>query len=158
LSVDIIVTLVIQLDNTPLFANGQPASMVSEHRINPTMLKILIVDDDPSLALLFRLLFERHGCDVVSCSSAESAIQLAEQFKPQALLCDLHVEAESGIHVANVIRALCPACRIVLMSGADVHQFESLVDPSMQVLQKPIGAREVLEAFGIVERKRAVNE
>ena len=122
------------------------------------MLKILIVDDDPSLALLFRLLFERHGCDVISCSSAESAIQLAEQFNPEALLCDLHVQAESGIKVANAVRALSPTCTIVLMSGAYVHQFEGLVDPSMQVLQKPIGAREVLEAFGIVERKRAVNE
>jgi CheY-like chemotaxis protein len=132
--------------------------MVSEHRINPTMLKILIVDDDPALALLFRLLFERHGCDVLSCSSAESAIQLAEQFKPEALLCDLHVEAESGVHVANAVRALSPACKIVLMSGADVHQIEDVVDPSMQVLQKPIGAREVLEAFGLYEHKRAVNE
>src|SRR5262249_20917702 len=125
---DMIVTLVMQLDNTPLFAKGQTASMVSEHRINPTMLKILMVDDNPSLALLFHLLFERHGCDVLSCSSAESAIQLAEEFNPEALLCDLHVQEESGFKVANAVRALSPTCRIVLMSGADVHQFASLVD------------------------------
>jgi len=153
-----IVTLVIQLDNTLLFAKGQPASMVSEHRIKPTMLKILIVDDDPSLALLFRLLFERHGCEVLSCSSAESARWLLDRFRPDALLCDLHVQAESGIEVANAARSLLPDCRIVLMSGVDVEQFETLVDSSMQILQKPIGAREVLEAFGIFEQKRAVNE
>jgi|SRR5438874_12982671 len=122
------------------------------------MLKILIVDDDPSLALLFRLLFERHGCEVHSCDSAESALRALQAFRPEALLCDLHVQAESGIKVAQAVRASCPACRIVLMSGADVRQVESLIDPSMQVLQKPIGAREVLEAFGIIEHKRAVNE
>ena len=123
------------------------------------MLKILIVDDDPSLALLFRLLFERHGCEVHSCSSAESAIEALQTFPPDALLCDLHVQAESGIEVAQAVRASFPACRIVLMSGADVRQVENLVDPSMQVLQKPIGAREVLEAFEIFDdHKRAVNE
>lgn len=122
------------------------------------MLKILIVDDDPALALLFRLLFERHGCEVHSCDSAEGALQILQTFQPDALLCDLHVQAESGIKVAQAVRASFPACRIVLISGADVHQLENLVDPSMQVLQKPIGAREILEAFGIVEHKRAVNE
>lgn len=122
------------------------------------MLKILIVDDDPSLALLFRLLFERHGCEVHSCNSAESALQALHAFEPEALLCDLHVQAESGIKVAQAVRTLFPSCRVVLMSGTDVHQLESQVDPSMQVLQKPIGARDVLEAFGIFEHKRAVNE
>jgi DNA-binding NtrC family response regulator len=122
------------------------------------MLKILIVDDDPSLALLFRMLFERHGCEVLSCNSTESALRAAPQFKPEGLLCDLHVQAESGIALAQAIHASFPTCRIVLMSGADVHQFKNAVDPSMQVLQKPIGAREILAAFGIIEHKRAVNE
>ena len=122
------------------------------------MLKILIVDDDPALALLFRLLFERHSCEVHSCDSAEAALQILQTFQPDALLCDLHVQAVSGIKVAQSVRASCPACRIVLISGADVHQVENLIDPSMQVMQKPIGARELLEAFGIVEHKRAVNE
>src|SRR5262249_300958 len=122
------------------------------------MLKILIVDDDPSLALLFRLLFERHGCEVLSCDSAEGALQILQAFQPEALLCDLHVQAESGIKVAQAVPPSFPACRIVLISGADVCQVENLVDPSMQVLQKPIGAREILEAFGIFEHKRAVNE
>ena len=122
------------------------------------MLKILIVDDDPALALLFRLLFERHGCEVHSCNSAESALDALRTFQPEALLCDLHVQAGSGIEVANAVRTLFPQCRIVLMSGVDVHQLQSLVDPSMHVLQKPIGAREVLEAFGLLDHKRAVNE
>ena len=121
------------------------------------MLKILIVDDDPALALLFRLLFERQGCEVQSCDSAEAALHILQTFQPDALLCDLHVQAESGIKVAQAVRASFPACRIVLISGADVRQVENL-DPSMQVLQKPIGAREILEAFGVFEHKRAVNE
>ena len=122
------------------------------------MLKVLVVDDDPSLALLFRLLFERYGCEVLSCNSGKTALQAAEQFRPEALLCDLHMHKENGIEVARRIRALCPSCRIVLMSGADVQQIQQFLDPTMQVLQKPVGVPEVLQAFGIVAQKRAVNE
>ena len=71
--------------------------MVSEHRINPTMLKILIVDDDPSLALLFRLLFERHGCNVLSCSSAESAIRSTNYGQATSDLAKFQVLSQTGI-------------------------------------------------------------
>ena len=70
-----------------------------------------------------------------------SAIEKAQEWKPDILLCDVIMPGINGIEVATRIRTLVPDCRILLLSGqAGVndlmrdareqgHQFDLLLKP-----------------------------
>jgi len=119
------------------------------------MLKVLIVDDDASLAHLFEVLLERHGCKVESCGSSAAAVARAREFDPHVLLCDLHVDHADGIQLLKQLQELIPDCRMILMTGADASELRR--EAPFEILQKPIGARELLETLGL-NPKRAANE
>ncbi len=115
------------------------------------MLKILIVDDEPALAMLFHHLFERYGCHVESYESGPDAIHRAGEFRPDILLCDLHMPL-NGIEVARQIKSIVPHCRLLLISGADPLGIDCHELP-LQIIQKPISVEELLREIGIDMRR-----
>jgi DNA-binding NtrC family response regulator len=121
------------------------------------MLNVLIVDDDASLVQLFEVLLERHGCKVATSQSGAAALSQAQEFNPDVLLCDLHLEHADGLQLLTQLRKLIPHCRMILMTGADVSDLPPDAEASFEMLQKPVGARELLETLGL-NPKRAANE
>ncbi|HXE56351.1 MAG TPA: response regulator [Tepidisphaeraceae bacterium] len=117
-----------------------PSTQGAEARssIPPT---ILIVDDEPSIATSLSLILEHHGYRSMVARTGEEAVQLARSTPPHALVCDVIMHEMNGIEAALQIRALCPECRIILMSGnanttqlledarSAGHQFEVLAKP-----------------------------
>jgi len=111
------------------------------------MLKILIVDDEPALAVLFHHLLERYGFQVESYDSGPAAIRRAGEFRPDVLLCDLHMPL-NGIEVARQVKSIVPHCRLLLISGADPVGIDCKELP-LQIMQKPISVEELLRELGI---------
>lgn len=121
------------------------------------MIKVLVVDDEPDLAVLLCTLLEHHGCHAEWCGFGDIAVQKAEEFSPQFVLCDVCIGLFSGIEIAKKIKASLPNCRIVLMTGAEVEQgdadtFAGLFD---EVLRKPFEPVELMRAIGIKHPKIA---
>ncbi|MDH4183873.1 MAG: response regulator [Nitrospinota bacterium] len=70
------------------------------------MQRILIVDDDPNVALLMRLTLSRDGAfDLQTASNGEEALQLAHQFHPDLMLLDLMMPGMDGMEVCRRIKA-----------------------------------------------------
>lgn len=102
---------------------------------------VLIVDDEVSVAETLSLILQAHGYQTIVAHSGESAVLLAREAAPDALVCDIVMPGMSGIETAIEIRGLCPVCRILLISGqmlsdelldkarADGHDFEVLAKP-----------------------------
>ena len=117
-----------------------PSTQEAEARssIPPT---ILIVDDEPSIANSLSLILEHHGYRSIVARTGEQAVELARSTPPYALVCDVILHEMNGIEAALQIRALCPECRIILMSGnantaqlledahSAGHQFEVMAKP-----------------------------
>ncbi|HEX4669416.1 MAG TPA: response regulator transcription factor [Solirubrobacterales bacterium] len=85
-------------------------------------LRLLVVDDHDVVQWGFRLLLERQRW-VERCLAARSgaeAVDLCRRLRPDVALVDMLLGSESGAEVCEEIRAVSPATRVLLISGAGV--------------------------------------
>jgi DNA-binding NarL/FixJ family response regulator len=83
-------------------------------------MRILVVDDHDVVQWGFRLLLgeQRWVERCLAASSANEAIELARDFKPDVALVDLFLGEESGAELCEAIGEASPQTRVLLVSGA----------------------------------------
>jgi DNA-binding NarL/FixJ family response regulator len=101
------------------------------------VLRCIVVDDNPHFARAARLLLEREGFDVVGTASTGSeAAGLVRQLRPELVILDIDLGAESGFDVASQLRSpeiqVSPAKvpDIILVSIHDEEDFADLIRDS----------------------------
>jgi CheY-like chemotaxis protein len=68
-------------------------------------MKILLVDDSKSARYALRLQLQRHGIDVATADSAESAFEMLKADLPDAILMDHMMPGLNGFEAFDIIRA-----------------------------------------------------
>jgi DNA-binding NtrC family response regulator len=98
-------------------------------------LRILIVDDEPSLLGLLERYLERMGYEVDVAETPQAALALFESDpgKYACILTDLKLPGMSGEEMLERMRALRPGLRALVSSG---HPFQP-TSPDTGFLQKP---------------------
>lgn len=91
--------------------------------------QVLVVEDEPSSALLAKVVLERAGYAVVLADSIETALDAARANPLDAAMLDLSLGAESGLTLIERLRAM-PACAslpIALVTGESRQQAQAAV-------------------------------
>jgi len=78
---------------------------------------ILIVDVDPAITETLSVILQPHGYEVRAANSAETAIEIIAQWKPELAILDVMLPRMNGIELALVLKANHAACHLVLFSG-----------------------------------------
>lgn len=81
-------------------------------------LRLLVVDDEPSLRTSFSLVLRQLGYDVRSAGSGFSALSEMRNEVPDVLLSDLNMPGMSGFEFLSVVRRRFPAIPVIAMSGS----------------------------------------
>ncbi|MDH5360953.1 MAG: response regulator [Gammaproteobacteria bacterium] len=90
---------------------------MSSHEIKIAQTKILVVDDDEQLRLLFRYKLEEEGFHVVEAGSGEEAISVYQQTTPTMILMDAVMPGMDGFDACQNIFELATSEKpIVLMT------------------------------------------
>ncbi len=81
--------------------------------------KILIVEDEPAMALAVEFALNRSGFDVVgNVTSCDSAIATAQEARPDMILMDIRLDGDGdGIKAAEQIRLFAPLTPIIFMTA-----------------------------------------
>jgi len=79
--------------------------------------RVLVVDDQKLIADTIGEILEAAGFEVVTAYSGETALEEANRFCPDCLLCDVLMPRMNGVELAIAIREMHPAARILLFSG-----------------------------------------
>jgi CheY-like chemotaxis protein len=112
---------------------------------------VLVADDNAAIRVFARRALEREGYTVLEGSGAD-ALEIGQRHDQSIhlLLTDVVMPGVGGLALADALRALRPALRVVYMSGYTVamHRAESARTPGT-FLQKP---------FSTVELTRTVRE
>ena len=87
-----------------------------------TRLRLLVVDDEPSLRRSFSLVFHQLGYDVRSAEDGFSALSEMRKEIPDILLSDLNMPGMSGFELLSVVRRRFPAVPVIAMSGCILRQ------------------------------------
>lgn len=110
-----------------------------------TNAKVLIVEDEETLAENIMARLQRGGADVRVAFTGTQAIATARLFAPQIVLLDYRLPDMDGFEVLDTIRADYPTCACVLMTG---HPLESIAADAQRrgiehLLSKPFALAEV---------------
>jgi signal transduction histidine kinase/DNA-binding NarL/FixJ family response regulator len=88
--------------------------------------RVVIIDDTQDLRDLLRLALTRGGFDVVAeAGDGREGIEVVRETRPDVVLLDLAMPVMDGIEALPTIRRLCPAAKIVVLSGFGAQQMSA---------------------------------
>lgn len=111
--------------------------------------KILVVDDEQTIANTLSWVLDREGYETRAAFSGEEAIEVAQTFAPDILICDVFMEGISGLDAGIKIREKYPSCKVLLVSGhisiSDLSRQAADKGHEFHYLAKPVHPRTLLE-------------
>src|SRR5215472_1720081 len=103
-------------------------------------IRVLVVDDEKSVADSLALILRASGYESTPAYSGEQALELCQAIDPHIVVSDIVMGPISGFDLAIWLAENLPACRIILMSAHSFH--DPLVAKSVRrgfdFLPKPI--------------------
>jgi two-component system response regulator VicR len=119
--------------------------------------KILVVDDERSIAEILKYNLEKEGFEVILAYDGEEALERLEQDKPDLILLDIMLPKKDGFAVCREIRAQKEIPIIMLTAReTEVDKVLGLELGADDYVTKPFSAREVTARVkAILRRTRA---
>lgn len=87
------------------------------HRKEHTVKKILLVDDEESIQLIYREEFEDEGYEVISALDGESGLKKFQEEQPDLVILDIRMPGIGGIQVLRQMKMINPAVPVILSSA-----------------------------------------
>ena len=119
------------------------------------MKKILIIEDDPIVAHIYRTRLEKEGYSVETCADGQSGFYRIHEFHPDGVLLDLMLPKMNGVEILKKIRAQSQFAQvpIVVFTNAYVPNMiqEAFSAGASQVFNKAtLTPRQVLDALHLL--------
>jgi response regulator NasT len=112
-------------------------------------LRVLIAEDEALIRLDLREMLSEEGFDVVGeAADGEQAVALAEDLKPDLVICDIKMPKMDGIAAAGIIteRRIAPVVMLTAFSQRDLVE-RARDAGAMAYLIKPFEKRDLLPAI-----------
>ncbi|MCA1795448.1 MAG: PAS domain S-box protein [Desulfobacteraceae bacterium] len=108
---------------------------------------ILLVEDEPSILKMARMMLEKKGYSVISAATPSQAVEKAEKHSGtiDLLMTDVVMPGMNGRDLAGKITALYPDIGLLFMSGytADVIAHQGVLDDGVAFIQKPFSMKDL---------------
>ena len=108
---------------------------------------ILLVEDEPAILNMTRMMLERKGYSVLSAATPADAIDMAKAHtdKIHLLMTDVVMPEMNGRQLSSQIIALYPDIKLLFMSGytANVIAHQGVLDEGVAFIQKPFSMKDL---------------
>ena len=119
--------------------------------------RLLLVEDDKSLAELIGFHFDRAGFDVTRTGDGEEALILADEIKPDLVVLDWMIEGISGIEVCRRLRRRGTTANLPILMltarGEEDDRLRGLETGADDYITKPFSPKELVARAGAVLRR-----
>ena len=112
-------------------------------------LKVLVVEDEPMVAMAVRTFLQRMGHRVTECFNGEAALEAMSRHSFDLAVVDLWMPEMDGWEVCRRINRIGPEVPVILASGRMVTVEDGLVLNARvkAVLAKPFGCQQLRDAI-----------
>lgn len=113
--------------------------------------RVLVVDDDPTIRDVLRVMLGFEGCQVVDAPDGESALVMSAAIRPDVVILDVTMPGINGFEVCRQLKASPVPPRVVMLTARDHPEDERLgLDAGADAyLRKPFSPLEVLDMVGL---------
>ena len=115
------------------------------------MASILIIDDEPQIRSMLRLMLERDGYEVIEAPDGIEGIRAYRQKPADLIITDLIMPNKDGIGMIIELQKEFPDVKIIAMSGGGLNKPEGYLKGAKKLgaactLTKPIDREKMLRA------------
>ena len=111
--------------------------------------KVLIIDDDPGILKVMRVVLEDEGYTVVTASDGESGIQCFMKESPDLVITDIRMPGIDGIEILRRIKEIDPEKEVIVTTAFnDVnHAISALQLDASDFITKPVSDEALMIAL-----------
>jgi two-component system, OmpR family, response regulator len=137
---------------TPRAASGKDPGI---QRADGTPVRVLVVDDEPSLAELLASVLRYEGWTVKTAGNGADAVRTAREFRPDAVVLDIMLPDFNGLEVMRRLRAEIPQVCVLFLTARDAveDRVAGITAGGDDYVTKPFSLEEVLARLrGLLRR------
>ena len=131
----------------------------SLHHADGSPARVLVVDDEPSLAELLSSVLRYEGWDIRTAADGTSAVREAREFQPDAIVLDIMLPDFDGLEVMRRVRAALPNVCVLFLTAKDAVQdrVNGITAGGDDYVTKPFSLEEVLARLRGLLRRAGVS-
>ncbi len=125
------------------------------------MLKVLLVDDEPSIRLTISEFLKREGYEMLTAADGEQAAALIQTADVDIAIIDINLPRRSGIELLQEFRQREPYVPVIMITGEpNISQVPEIVRAgAYDFIAKPVVKDTIVRAVGrAAEKKRLIDE
>ena len=117
--------------------------------------KILLVEDDPSIALGLEEIFKKEGFMVSRCSRGDKALAAVDEHQPNLVVLDVMLPGKNGYEICRKLRETKSALPILMLTakGQELDKVVGFQAGADDYLTKPFGVKELLARIHALLRR-----
>ena len=113
------------------------------------MPRILVIEDDDSMRMMFQQMLERAGHEVVEAREGDEAFMRCRQGAVDLIITDLIMPQRSGFEIIRGLKREFPDLKIIAVTGWGRHLLPLARDSGAdRMFEKPIGQDDLIGAVG----------
>ncbi len=132
-----------------------PAARGQLRRADGSPVRVLVVDDEPTLAELLSMALRYEGWTVQTAGDGRSAVRVAKDFGPDVVILDVMLPDIDGLEVLRKLRAQAPAVPVLFLTARDAveDRVAGLTAGGDDYVTKPFSLEEVVARLrGLLRR------
>src|ERR1700753_282415 len=136
-------------------AQSSAAAPAGARRPDGTAIRVLVVDDEPSLAELLGSVLRYEGWDTRTAGPGSDAVTVARDFQPDAVILDIMLPDFDGLEVLRRLRAEKPGGGVLFLTAGDAvkDRIAGITAGGDDYVTKPFSLEEVLARLrGLLRR------
>ena len=127
------------------------------------MARILIIDDEPQIRSMLKLMLERDGYEVVEAPDGVEGIKAYRQHPADLIITDLIMPNKDGIGMIIDLKKEFPEVKIIAMSGGGLNKPDGYLKGAKKLgasctLTKPIDREEILRVVAAILKNTPLPE
>ena len=110
------------------------------------MLKILYIEDEPSLAKIVKETLEMRDFEVKHLENGDKSLEIFREFQPDVCVFDVMLPGKSGFEIGKQIKAISPKAPILFLTAKSQTQdlLEGFASGGNDYLKKPFSLEELI--------------
>ena len=132
----------------------------NSQEVNQSVQRILVVDDESSISELVATSLKFVGFDVRTAATGSQALQIAQEFKPHALILDVMLPDQNGFEVCRQIRSEGQKVGVLFLTAKDSveDKIAGLTIGGDDYVTKPFSLEELVARLRALLRRTGVTE
>ena len=141
----------------PSHNQGQPQGLT---RPDGSPLRVLVVDDEATIADLLRMALRYEGWEVETALTGSSAVTTAKTFRPDAVVLDVMLPDFDGLEVLRRLRGHLPDVPVLFLTARDAveDRVAGLTAGGDDYVTKPFSLEEVVARLRALMRRAGAHQ